>query len=121
MFLLWAYHADVDSLIHLYVIGVFTAFTLSQAGMVRYWNRKQGPGWKRSAAVNGVGAVSTGVVTVIVVLTKFTQGAWLVIIAIPLLVLMFLGIHRHYRRFARRLRGRRRRDQGLDDARIDDR
>ena len=104
VFLLWAYHANVDSLIHLYVIGVFTAFTLSQAGMVRYWHRKQGPGWKRSAAVNGVGAVSTGVVTVIVVLTKFTQGAWLVIIAIPLLVLMFLGIHRHYRRFARRLR-----------------
>ena len=98
------YGADVDSLIHLYVIGVFTAFTLSQAGMVRYWRRKRGPGWKRSAAVNGVGAVSTGVVAVIVVATKFTQGAWLVIIAIPLLVLMFLGIHRHYRRFARRLR-----------------
>jgi len=104
VFLLWAYNANVDSLIHLYVIGVFTAFTLSQAGMVRYWNRKRGPGWKRSAAVNGVGAAATGVVTVIVVLTKFTQGAWLVIVAIPLLVLMFLGIHRHYRRFARRLR-----------------
>ena len=103
-FLLWVYKADVDSLIHLYVIGVFTAFTLSQAGMVRYWNARQTPGWKRSAAVNAVGAVSTGVVTVIVVLTKFTQGAWLVIIAIPLLVLMFLGIHRHYRRTSRRLR-----------------
>ena len=102
--LLWAYDANVDSLIHLYVIGVFTAFTLSQAGMVRYWRRTGGSGWKRSATVNAVGATATGVVLVVVVLTKFTEGAWLVIVAIPLLVLAFLGIHRHYRRTARRLR-----------------
>lgn len=102
--LIWVYDAQVDSLIQLYVIGVFTAFTLSQAGMVRYWRRKGGPRWRRSAAVNAVGATATGVVLVIMILTKFTQGAWLVIVAIPLLVLAFLGIHRHYRRTARRLR-----------------
>jgi len=102
--LLVYYHAQVDSLIHLYVIGVFTAFTLSQAGMLRYWHRMQTPGWRRSAAVNGVGAVATGVVGVVVVWTKFTEGAWLVIVAIPLLVLLFLGISRHYRKTARRLR-----------------
>jgi len=102
--LLWIYHAQVDSLIHLYVIGVFTAFTLSQAGMVRYWLRTHDPGWRRRALVNGVGATATGFVTAIVVWTKFTQGAWLVTVAIPLLVLSFLGINRHYRRFGRRLR-----------------
>jgi hypothetical protein len=96
--LLWAYDASVDSLIHLYVIGVFTAFTLSQAGMVRYWLRSRDPGWRHRLAINSVGATATGVVTLVVVYTKFTEGAWLVIVAIPLLVLCFLGINRHYRR-----------------------
>ena len=102
--LLWVYNADVNSLIHLYVIGVFTAFTLSQAGMVRYWIRTREPGWKHRAPVNVLGALATGLVTVVVVWTKFTEGAWLVIVAIPLFVLLFLGINRHYRRFGRRLR-----------------
>jgi amino acid transporter len=102
--LLWVYDASVDSLIHLYVIGVFTAFTLSQAGMVRYWLRTRDTGWRHRLVINAFGAFATGVVTVVVVYTKFTEGAWLVIVAIPLLVLSFLGIKRHYRRFARRLR-----------------
>jgi amino acid transporter len=102
--LLWVYDARVDSLIHLYVIGVFTAFTLSQAGMVRYWLRTRDPGWAHRIAINTVGASATGLVTLIVVWTKFAEGAWLVTIAIPLLVLAFLGVQRHYRRFARRLR-----------------
>jgi amino acid transporter len=102
--LLWAYDASVDSLIHLYVIGVFTAFTLSQAGMVRYWLRTRDDGWRHRALVNAVGATATGIVTLVVVWTKFAEGAWLVIVAIPLLVLTFLGVNRHYRRFARRLR-----------------
>jgi len=101
--LLWIYAASVDSLIHLYVIGVFTAFTLSQAGMVRYWRRTRDPGWKRSMVLNGVGAATTGLVAVIVIVTKFAQGAWLVIVAIPLLVLLFYGVRRHYRKTARRL------------------
>src|ERR1700693_672684 len=83
--LLWAYNASVDSLIHLYVIGVFTAFTLSQAGMVRYWLRNRDPGWSHRIVVNTVGATATGIVTLIVIWTKFTEGAWLVIVAIPLL------------------------------------
>jgi len=102
--LLWAYDASVDSLIHLYVIGVFTAFTLSQAGMVRYWLRTHDPGWRHRLVVNLLGASATGLVTLVVVWTKFAEGAWLVIVAIPLLVVAFLGINRHYRRFARRLR-----------------
>jgi amino acid transporter len=104
MTLLWVYDASVDSLIHLYVIGVFTAFTLSQAGMVRHWLRGREPGWRRKLIVNTVGATATGVVTLVVVWTKFAEGAWLVTVAIPLLVLSFLGINRHYRRFGRRLR-----------------
>src|SRR4051812_15590602 len=101
--LLWIYHASVDSLIHLYVIGVFTAFTLSQAGMVRYWLRTRDPGWRHRIAINLVGASSTGLVALIVIWTKFAEGAWLVTVAIPVLVVCFLGIQRHYRRFARRL------------------
>ena len=104
MALLWVYDASVDSLIHLYVIGVFTAFTLSQAGMVRYWRRTRDPGWRRKILINAVGATATGIVTLVVVWTKFAEGAWLVTVAVPLLVASFLGINRHYRRFARRLR-----------------
>jgi amino acid transporter len=69
--LLWVYGANTNNLIHLYVIGVFTAFTLSQAGMVRYWQRRHGPRWKLKAAVNGAGATATGVVTLVVAYTKF--------------------------------------------------
>jgi amino acid transporter len=102
--LLWIYKADTNNLIHLYVVGVFTAFTLSQAGMVRYWQRTRVRGWKRKAMVNAVGASATGVVTGIVVYTKFGEGAWLVAVAIPVLVLAMYGIRRHYARVARRLR-----------------
>ena len=101
--LLWVYSANVNSLIHLYVIGVFTAFTLSQAGMVRYWRRVRGPRWQYRALVNGVGATATGIVAAVVIVTKFAAGAWLVIVAIPLLVLLSYGIRRHYRGIARRL------------------
>ena len=101
--LIWIYSANVNSLIHLYVIGVFTAFTLSQAGMVRYWKRVREPGWRYRALVNGIGATATGVVAAIVIVTKFAAGAWLVTVAIPLLVLACYGIRRHYRGIARRL------------------
>ncbi len=99
-----AFRANVNSLIHLYVVGVFTAFTLSQTGMVRYWRRTRGPGWRHSAVINGIGATATGVVTLLVIQTKFTEGAWAVMVAIPLMVLAFYGINRHYRRIGRRLR-----------------
>jgi amino acid transporter len=102
--LLWIYGANTNSLIHLYVIGVFTAFTLSQAGMVRYWLRRRGDRWKAKLAVNGAGATATGIVTLIVVYTKFAEGAWLVTVAIPILVVGMLGVRRHYDRLARRMR-----------------
>src|SRR5205085_10947057 len=98
------YGANTNSLIHLYVIGVFTAFTLSQAGMVRYWLRRRGAHWKVKLAVNGAGATATGLVTLIVVYTKFAEGAWLVTVAIPVLVVCMLGLRRHYDRLARRMR-----------------
>ena len=101
--LLAIYKANTNSLIHLYVIGVFTAFTVSQAGMVRYWQRTRGAGWRGRALVNGVGASATGLVTAIVIWTKFAEGAWLVTVAIPLLVCAMLGVRRHYARVARRL------------------
>ena len=102
--LLWIYDANTNSLIHLYVIGVFTAFTLSQLGMVRYWFRVRGTHWRAKALVNGVGGVATGVVTLVVAYTKFAEGAWIVTVAIPLLVLAMLGVRGHYVRLSRRLR-----------------
>ena len=102
--LIWAFKADVIALIHLYVIGVFTAFTISQAGMVRYWLRREQPGWRWRAVVNGTGAVATGIVALVVIESKFAQGAWAVTVAIPLLVVCFYGVRRHYGKVARRLR-----------------
>ncbi len=102
--LIWIFHANVISLIHLYVIGVFTAFTLSQAGMVRYWRRTRDPGWQRRAVVNGVGAAVTGLVTLLVIQAKFLAGAWMVTIAVPALIGGSLLVNRHYRKVGKRLR-----------------
>jgi len=102
--LIWVFHADVISLIHLYVVGVFTAFTLSQAGMVRYWLRRKEPGWRRRAIINGVGGATTGVVTLLVIQAKFLAGAWMVTVAVPLLIAFFFLINRHYTKIGRRLR-----------------
>ena len=103
-FLIWIFNANVLSLIHLYVIGVFTAFTLSQAGMVRYWLRRRDPGWRRAATLNATGAAATGLVAVLVIQAKFTAGAWAVIVAIPLIILGFYAVNRHYRKVERRVR-----------------
>jgi amino acid transporter len=102
--LIWMFNANVISLIHLYVIGVFTAFTLSQAGMVVHWRRVREPGWQRKALINGAGAVTTAIVAVLVIQAKFLAGAWMVTIAIPALIGFFLLVNRHYARVARRLR-----------------
>ncbi|MGH8905556.1 MAG: APC family permease [Egibacteraceae bacterium] len=98
------FDADVGRLIELYVIGVFTSFTLSQGGMVRHWLRTREPNWRRSVIINGIGAGTTGVVLIIQAYTKFTRGAWIVIAAIPLLVLMMHRINRHYAQVSLRLR-----------------
>ncbi len=103
-FLIWIFNANVLSLIHLYVIGVFTAFTLSQAGMVRYWWRRRDPGWRHAATLNATGAAATGLVAILVIQAKFTAGAWAVIVAIPLIIVGFYGVNRHYRKVERRVR-----------------
>nr|WP_205862558.1 APC family permease [Planosporangium thailandense] len=113
--LLFVYDASVDSLIHLYVLGVFTAFTLSQFGMVRHWQRslatERDPAVRRRArrsqVINTVGGALTGVVLVIVLITKFTEGAYLVVIAVPIFVLGMSGIRRHYDRVGQELKPQR--------------
>lgn len=102
--LIWVFDAQLTRLIQLYVVGVFTAFTLSQTGMVRRWFKRRGDGWRRRAIINGIGAATTGVVLVIVTITKFAKGAWIVIAAMPIIVLFFLSVHRHYARVGARLR-----------------
>jgi amino acid transporter len=91
-----AFRADTHRLIPLYAVGVFVAFTLSQSGMFVHWRRLRTKGWRRAAAVNGMGAIATGVVAVIVAGTKFSHGAWLVLVLLPLLVFGLLAINRHY-------------------------
>lgn len=102
--LMYAFDASVTRLIQLYILGVFTSFTLSQIGMVRHWNRalstERDPKARRAIGrrrvINGTGAVLTGLVLVIVTATKFTQGAYLVVIAMPVLILLMRAIRRHY-------------------------
>lgn len=95
--------ASTHALIPLYAAGVFVSFTLNQAGMVRRWLKLRSPGWRHSAVINGVGAMATGVVLVVVAATKFVHGAWIVLLFIPLLVRGFRTIHRHYDEVAEQL------------------
>ncbi len=85
-----------DRLIPLYAVGAFLAFTLSQAGMVVHWRRNRGPNWLKSALVNGLGALVTGITTVVVLVAKFTQGAWITLLFIPLTIFFFVLVRRHY-------------------------
>jgi amino acid transporter len=94
--LLIVFRGDTHALIPLYMIGVFVSFTLSQAGMVVHWWRLKGPGWKSSAAINGVGAVVTAIVLLIVGATKAHEGAWIIMLLIPLNVLFFRITRQHY-------------------------
>lgn len=101
-----AYQASVSGLINLYILGVFVSFTLSQLGMVRHWTRhlrseaekSERLRMQRSRAINGFGLVMTASVLVIVLVTKFTRGAWIVVVAMPLIYLLMRGIHSHYER-----------------------
>lgn len=95
------FNADTHRLIPLYAIGVFMAFTLSQVGMFRHWRSGGEPGWWRAATVNGIGAAMTGVVTLVVAGTKFTHGAWVVLILVPIMVWLLHNIHAHYAEVAR--------------------
>jgi hypothetical protein len=102
--LLVAFDAEVSRLIQLYVVGVFTAFTLSQTGMVRHWLRTKETGWRRSVVINAIGATTTGVVLIVVATVKFVHGAWIVIVFVPFLVSLMLAIRRHYQGVAAQLK-----------------
>jgi amino acid transporter len=94
--LLVIFAGDTHALIPLYMIGVFVSFTLSQSGMVVHWYRLRTPGWRTSAGINGFGAIVTGVVLIIVATTKAAEGAWMIILMIPVLVAIFELTRRHY-------------------------
>jgi amino acid transporter len=115
-----AFGGDTSRLIPLYAVGVFLSFTLSQSGMVRHWLKagrapasvgdkkssnevRQPRHWRKSIVINGLGAIATSLVLVVLVITKFIHGAWIVVVLIPLLVLMFRAVHRHYEDVAHQL------------------
>jgi len=101
--LLILFEGDTHALIPLYMIGVFISFTLSQTGMVVHWRTLGGPGWKSSAFVNALGAIATAVVLVIVTITKTLEGAWIILVLIPVLVAVFKATRRHYAHVASQL------------------
>lgn len=104
------FNASVTALVPLWAVGVFLSFTLSQAGMARHWWKNglnpettkspENKGWKWKLAVNGFGAVCTTIVTMIFAITKFVDGAWIIILLLPTIVISFMAVHRHYRNFA---------------------
>jgi amino acid transporter len=101
--LIIVFGGDTHALIPLYALGVFVSFTLSQSSMVRRWLRRREEGWWWRSWLNGLGAATTGLVMVVIAVTKFRDGAWIVVLLIPILVIGFLGIHRHYADVARQL------------------
>ncbi|GAA4529998.1 APC family permease [Amycolatopsis samaneae] len=94
---------QMNTLVPLFAIGVFVGFTLSQIGMVRHWRRTRPPGWHGKAFVNGFGAVLTAIAAVVVTATKFGEGGWLIVVALPVLVLLMEWVHRTYRRIGESL------------------
>jgi len=101
--LLVIFGGDTHALIPLYMIGVFVSFTLSQFGMVIHWRRLREPGWRTSAVVNGIGAIVTAIVLVIVATTKAAEGAWIILLLIPTLVVIFRTTRQHYDHVASQL------------------
>ena len=102
--LLVVFKGNVDSLIHLYAVGVFLAFSMSDTGMVVHWWKTRGKGWKTSILINGADAILTTSILIIVIITKFMYGAWIIILLIPMIVPVFMFIHKHYNRVAEQLR-----------------
>ncbi|MGY4745054.1 APC family permease [Streptomyces sp. ATMOS53] len=94
---------DTNTLVPLFAIGVFVGFTIAQVGMVRHWRLERGPGWRGKALLNGFGAALTGVATIVVTASKFDEGAWLIVVELPLLVAAFVAVHRAYARIGERL------------------
>jgi amino acid transporter len=101
--LIVVFKGDTHALLPLYMIGVFVSFTLSQTGMVIHWRKQRTPGWKTSALINGFGAVVTGIVLIIVAITKTLEGAWIVLLLIPIIIAIFKATRRHYDHVASQL------------------
>ena len=101
--LLIGFGGITDNLIPLFAVGAFLAFTLSQAGMVEHWRRVGGPHAGKSMAINGAGAVCTAVTLVVVLISKFAEGAWVMILLIPALLVLFTSVHRHYQSVGRQV------------------
>jgi amino acid transporter len=97
------FRGETHALIPLYAVGVFISFTLSQSGMVRHWLVERGPGWRWRLVINGAGAAVTAVVTMVIAATKFTHGAWIVVLLIPVMVTAFRVVNRHYEALAAEL------------------
>ncbi len=104
LLLVWLFKGDTNALVPLYAIGVFVCFTLSQAGMVVHWRTTREPGWKWKAWLNGIGAVATGLVSIIQLVTKFTSGGWIIAVIIPVIIIILRKIHTHYTEFAEEIR-----------------
>ena len=100
------FRGNISALIPLYAFGVFTGFTLSQAGMVVHHRRLREPHWRPSLTINAIGCVATAVVAIVVVVSKFTEGAWIPAVLIPAMVVMFRSINQHYRRVGQAVHGR---------------
>jgi amino acid transporter len=101
--LIVAFKAELNSLIQLYLIGVFLSFTLSQWGMVTHWKRSKEPGWRNSLLINAFGGTVTAVVFFVVLFTKFLSGAWIIVSAIPIIILLMHSVNRHYRSLSTQL------------------
>lgn len=106
--LVWYFRGELDLLIPLYAVGVFTAFTLSQTGMVQHWRKVKEPGWRVKTLVNGIGGLSTGVVAVVVLVTKFSEGAWIVLVLLSMTSAGLYAINRRYRTISDQLAPRQR-------------
>jgi hypothetical protein len=104
MLLLIAVNAETSRLIPLYAIGVFLGFTISQVGLVRHWREERPPKWQLRAVLNGTGAVMTAVAVLVFLGTKFLEGAWVVVIAVPVLMFLFSRVETYYRRVAKELK-----------------
>ena len=107
--LIWLFDANLTRLIQLYLIGVFISFTLSQTGLVRRFRRLKEPGWRRKVAISGFGAVVTGMVLMVIAISKFTHGAWIIMASIPVLMFMMRSIYVHYNEVEKILRSEERR------------
>lgn len=94
--LVWKFQGNLDKLLPLYAIGVFTAFTLSQSGMVQHWRKLRTPGWHHRATVNTIGAVSTGIVALVILITKAPEGAWIVVVLLAILYVGFRTVKSRY-------------------------